>query len=356
MKNALIALGIFAASVIVHARGGTEVGNGGDAVVCRSGGKIVSAELLDYYEARVKYGLKLNLQGSVENMVDTALTRLAEVQDVKIPSYRSSALKFQEEALFVSGIELIDIPDSHHTFFPKGCQVEQVAIQIVPKLPLEKRYTINKDIWDAMSDLNKAGLILHEIFYRELLGDTSIYVRYVNGLVSADRLAEMKARPLELVDLLYKFNGTAQVSFGDYTVYLNNAIVPGYEIKGTSDKEYVFRGYTFKGSALVHTFGDGRVASVVLEGAGQVRVPKQMYFKNDLVFKSYKGTNTPGRVYISFGFVTNTLEYISNDKFPEKYNETLSYRESKESQTEVRCSLRSPIMFREDGTLMQCTR
>src|SRR5205085_1885391 len=53
-------------------------------------------------------------------------------------------------------------------------------------------YTINKDLWDRMNTNNRAGLILHEIIYKEALRDgqhDSVKARYFNAYLSSTKMA-----------------------------------------------------------------------------------------------------------------------------------------------------------------------
>lgn len=185
-----------------------DVGNGGDAVVCRnSQGVIQNAELLDYYEARTNFDLQIQESGSRDEILNHFLGRIGQLNSLRLSEYRQRADQFFSESKLLSNVELVDIPDSDHTSFPRGCKVEQLVIQKNDLLPGEKRYTINKDIWDALDAQNQAGIILHEIVYRETLGQHSRYVRYFNGLVASNSLKNLT---LPLQDELLRNLGTTE--------------------------------------------------------------------------------------------------------------------------------------------------
>ena len=207
LNNTIIAI-ILTIGIFSKAHAGVEVGNGGDAVVCRDPqGQILTAELLDYYEARVNFRWAIEESGTRDQIFNLFLNRIAEVNSAKVELYQKRAALFFSEANFLSNIELVDVPDSDHTSFPRGCSVEQLAIQKSDLLPREKRYTINKDIWDHLDMTNQAGLILHEVVYRETLGKHSRYVRYFNGLVASNILKENT--PLELYNLFAELGTNA---------------------------------------------------------------------------------------------------------------------------------------------------
>ncbi len=190
----LVTLGLAAV-----ASAGVEVGNGGDAVVCRNQDQsIKSVELLDYYEARVEKGLKINLNvnDSVEKNVKTLIERIS-IKDNQPKQFLNVYMKaFANEVKFLPNTELVDIPDSHHMTFPSNCRVEQLAIQKQPVYPQDPRYTINQDLWEKMDSANQAGLIMHELLYRRLIETYhkggSEQIRYINALLAADVVKSMK--------------------------------------------------------------------------------------------------------------------------------------------------------------------
>ena len=171
----------------------TTVGNGGDLVVCRdSQGNIKSTEMLDYFEGRELRGLHISV-----NSAEDALQRLSRLSPRRADRYRTLIQNFSANALFKSGVELTDVPDSDHDILLKGCKIEQLAIQRKPVFPEDKLYLVNKDLWDIMSAKDRAGLILHEIIYRDTLDEgktDSRTARYFNSLISS---TEFEALPMK---------------------------------------------------------------------------------------------------------------------------------------------------------------
>lgn len=160
--------------------GGNEVGNGGDVVVCSE-----SIELLDFYESRVKTGTEISVTGATETeIIKTLLTHLKTVDPKRAELFEKEAGKFVERTNFMKGAKLTDIPDSHHLFLPsqKDCKIEQIAI-------LEKSgktFLVNLDLWERLSPLQKAGLIMHEVIYDHfsVLGEkNSIKARSYNSFI-----------------------------------------------------------------------------------------------------------------------------------------------------------------------------
>ncbi|MGE3973033.1 MAG: hypothetical protein AB7F59_00755 [Bdellovibrionales bacterium] len=164
-------------------------GNGGDVLICPN----KKPELLDYYEARTlpKTKLKIDLGPthlSVPEKIDYVLKRLARVSPYRAKYYGQLYSTFNNEVSFVPDANLKDIPDSDELVIPKGCELKQAAIQTTPKFPDDPRYTIDETIWKQMDNYSQAGLILHEIVYRDALQDNhinSIPTRKLNGLIAS---------------------------------------------------------------------------------------------------------------------------------------------------------------------------
>jgi len=190
--------------------GGKEIGNGGDVVVCKNDdGSIKSIELLDFFEARTLKKLNYNLGPnnlSVENKIMIALKRLEHFSSERAKLYREQAdilLNDENETSFVANTTLTDIPDSLHLALPNGCDIEQIAIQNNPIFSDDPRYVINQDLWNRLDNNNKAGLVLHEIIYREAIknGHTnSIRTRRFNALLSSDKIENYNTA--QLIELL----------------------------------------------------------------------------------------------------------------------------------------------------------
>lgn len=178
------------------------VGNGGDIVVCKTTtGKFKSAELLDFYEARIQRKFEL-----IEPKAHSSEKEIAEEMIERLSIYGtnlSDMLKdfnehFKKDANFLSGIDLNDADDSFHLFLPKDCSLEQVIIQREPLFAGDARYTVSADLWDLLDPFNKAGLILHEIVYRVLISSPfppetlhSKDVRFITGVVAANKVKEI---------------------------------------------------------------------------------------------------------------------------------------------------------------------
>jgi hypothetical protein len=175
--------------------GEREIGNGGDVVVCRNNdGSVKSIELLDFYEARIMRGLQIDLGDAslpLDEKVLMELHRLAQVSPKRSAKYAEEVHRFFSEGNFISGISLVDIPDSGHLAFPDGCKVEQIVIQQNPQFSEDRRYTINKDLYDLLDNNNKAGLAVHEVILKEAVeggASNSIGTRYLNSYLASAKI------------------------------------------------------------------------------------------------------------------------------------------------------------------------
>src|SRR4051812_10718140 len=115
MKKSFIIVALLFITVQLQAKQfiesvGTETGNGGGVVVCRSAdGTIQKAELLDFYEARVLRNLTLDLGDAnldFNKKIENVLTKLSKVSPIRAQKYRNIYSKFFKEAVIIPDAEL----------------------------------------------------------------------------------------------------------------------------------------------------------------------------------------------------------------------------------------------------------
>lgn len=151
---------------------GKETGNGGVSVVCRdSKGIINSVELLDLYEGKLLYG---RTYSSDLISVDQHI-QLAQLRVISFPHFLNS---LKDEVAFIQanmvfipkGTELIPTNDAFPIIQKKGCQLEQLA-----NYADSGEIFVSQEIYDELTNLNKASLLLHEAIYalRRKTGDTT---------------------------------------------------------------------------------------------------------------------------------------------------------------------------------------
>lgn len=217
-RNLLIAL-FFITNAF--AGDGGLVGNGGGLVVCYdSAQQITSEEVLDIFEAKSLRGIE------IEKTIPTNLpwkeiakhlvNRFGEFSQMRQQLYGYWLERFESEAKFIKGVDLGDVRDAQFIAIPKGCRLETAIIQAKPRMAGDKRYIVNEDLWNLLSEQQKASLVLHELIYREAIayGHTnSIQVRIMNafvhsiqihGITSYETIRFMKDRKFEYTDIPVK--------------------------------------------------------------------------------------------------------------------------------------------------------
>lgn len=152
--------------LITLAWGGNEVNNGGHAVVCKD----QAPRLLDYVEHKVE-GAEM---GDYRPSVASLIAKLAKVDDSTAAQYGRRWAKWDEESELLPESKLQIVRDSFHVSVPKDCKLKQLAVRRQFPLGAEKRFSIDKDIWDKMPAVHQAGLVMHELIYEhfKFLGES----------------------------------------------------------------------------------------------------------------------------------------------------------------------------------------
>lgn len=200
---------ILASLLSLFANAGTAVSGGGGAVYC---GTNHPAELFDFYEARVLRNIEIDLgAGDHMQLVRNALQRIAKHDPERAYEYSDLADTFMQEAKFLPNVMLSEVPDVGNVALPVGCELRQVVIQAEPNFPGDPYYIVSKDLWDLMNESSKAGLILHEIIYREAIErgqKSSVNVRYFNSMIANKNFNQLSlANYAELINLIQFYVG-----------------------------------------------------------------------------------------------------------------------------------------------------
>lgn len=173
---------------------GADSSGGGVAVVCRNtDNTIKSVELLDLYEGRIVYNLKIVKQGNdfQENLDAITLKLDAVFGDLKLKKTPSKNIvkAIKDMNLLQGDVSLAPVNDANIIVKPpKDCNYEQIAYYKNNSILL-----IDSNLWNKLDDLNKAALIAHEAVYlyqRELGDKTSQYSRKVVAHLFSDYLFE----------------------------------------------------------------------------------------------------------------------------------------------------------------------
>ena len=179
------------------------------------------------------------------------------------------------ESAFISGADLVPVDDSNHIVVPHGCAVVQIALQKEPNFPIEKRYTINKDLWDLLPPMQQAGLMIHELLYTQALGAgarDSVGVRYLNALLSSGKIADTTL--FAFVDIARKVP-LRRIEYLGYTFPL-----------GDHTPELDYGSSTFRGGPIDPAF---------VQVQGESAYAKEVYF-DDLRPNRNPETTAPGRL------------------------------------------------------------
>lgn len=185
-------------NIATLATANTQLGNGGDAVVCRkTSGEIERVYLLDFYEKTA-----LNRPFDIDlgppdidpvEKVRGALQRYKRV-DLRRAKYYEKELNNFFSKVSWSNVPLTKIDDEGLTIEP-DCPVQQLAIQRNPLVPSDGQYLIQKTLWDNLDNDNRAGLILHEIVYHEALANghlDSYKSRFLNVAILSKQMSKIE--------------------------------------------------------------------------------------------------------------------------------------------------------------------
>jgi hypothetical protein len=189
----LKALSFFALPFFValaHADG-ERGGNGGNAVVCRDSlGHIKSARLLDLYEGEKMLDAKFIKTSAHQETLLNILEQTKKYQKDFGALLSSEALKIlesiekpkSESAPFVKMTDdpLSGVTDSFHLTLPSDCKIEQAAIRLSDEQSLALKgikYAFQEQIWKALDEESKVGLVLHEAIYKIMNQKTSLLTR-----------------------------------------------------------------------------------------------------------------------------------------------------------------------------------
>ncbi|MFN7730246.1 MAG: hypothetical protein ACK5P7_13890 [Bdellovibrio sp.] len=123
-------------------------------------------------------------------------SRLDSFSPLLAKRYHEYINSFFNETNFVSGVELVDIPDSNGLIIPVDCKISQLVVMVSDGSYGNKRYIINEDLWNLLDDDNKAATLFHEVIYRlaiETGQNDSRWTRYFNAIVFSDQISRMTA-------------------------------------------------------------------------------------------------------------------------------------------------------------------
>lgn len=218
----LVLLNILSAAFLSFA-GGDWVGNGGNLIECADG----RLQLLDYYEGIQGRGITVDVGDgdSFQDHIEIVLARLEKLNPSRALRYRKWYENFLTDAEFFSDGKFVQIPDTGPIVIPSECNIRQIATQRPESqiMPGDRRYLIDLRLWERISEKDKAGLILHELIYREAIEErqvTSTRVRYMTQILSSSTFESYSQQQvLELIRIV----GLRYLDYGGYEIDLSGA-------------------------------------------------------------------------------------------------------------------------------------
>lgn len=181
-----------------------QVGNSGDFVLCQIMYER-SRHLLDFYVGERMLNLTPTFGTANGLIYDTKAKNFSELADVlpivefwlnglealdpvRVELYRQYLTKFPNEWRLLEQTILPRIEDHGHVLLEDGCTIHQAATQQVPMTSLHGRYLVSARLWTFVKEpITRAGLILHEIIYREALAlghKDSVRVQVMTAMVA----------------------------------------------------------------------------------------------------------------------------------------------------------------------------
>lgn len=216
----LVLLNILSAAFLSFA-GGDWVGNGGNLIECADG----RLQLLDYYEGNQGRGISVDLGDgdSFQDHIEVVLTRLEKLSPSRALKYKMWYGNFLIDADFFSDGKFVQIPDTGPIVVPNSCDIRQIAAQRPDSeiMPGDRRYLIDLRLWERISEKDKAGLILHELIYREAIEEkqvTSTRVRYMTQILSSSAVESYNQ--LQMLELI-RMVGLRYTDYGGYEIDLS---------------------------------------------------------------------------------------------------------------------------------------
>lgn len=177
--------------VSVNLSAGKEGGNGGYIQECPSKPAKEQFELYDFFEARTSEKIPWTLRSFPENasyddIVKDILNTIERLNPNRAKLYKHWYSEFFNEIEW-SQLPIVHSSDIGYGIKDPSCNdPEPVVIQRTPNHRLE-RFLIYEPLWNQIlnhdSHITIAGLIVHELIYREMreVSDKSINTRYLNA-------------------------------------------------------------------------------------------------------------------------------------------------------------------------------
>jgi hypothetical protein len=144
-----------------------EGGNGGGAFVCRNtNGQVLSAELVDFYEGKTEYKLTIpKSNAGIEDQVNKAVVKFISASPADTAAFMESIQNVQKIMNIVPNAKLENTNDFNLRIAPKTCPGGKIRFEQLANYTDDDKLTVDQDIYDFLSNTDKAGLVLHEASY-----------------------------------------------------------------------------------------------------------------------------------------------------------------------------------------------
>lgn len=293
---------------------GTRVSGGGDVIVCQPAGGAPTYRLLDFYEAEILFNSPLKMltdglvddpNARVQEKALHVLERLRQWSPVRYAFYKAEVDNFFVSFAHFTSESIRPIDDAHYNILPAHCSLEQLAMQQELATINDPTYWVNLPYWNNLSLDDRAGLLLHEIFYNEFLtyGHTdSLASRRLIGQLATDT-----------------FGGRVQNLVG-FLVFLHSAHVPDTDIAGLWMRIWNFERDDDPLRSPQLVLQDGRISRVYgniypnFEATG---------YGLDNIFETL-------RTYNEFYVVRGTRVKVTAPRFSDRLSVQLSFDESEQ--------------------------
>lgn len=279
--------------------GGVINGGGGRGVLCKREGK-ETVEVLDLYEARTLYNLKLLDFGESEDVAKDKLAEALarhlwnpytiEIQEFAKALRKTMIQEFIDQIRFIdAGKKLKLVNDSFDPTLENGCEPVQVAMYYDESVLL-----VDKTLWEKLNWTNKVALLAHEALYfwaRQAGTKNSMSVRKLVGLL----FSEKGVKPMwdgvpvdrkKFIDCELESHGFSRGGFFMYASRDEKGR-NGVEVsfRGLGDSQALFRTTAFFDDLAISMFGHPN-----FNGTRIAEVKRDTYPAREVLQLKFRGT------------------------------------------------------------------
>lgn len=169
MKSAFLLMIIVSFCNFSFANGVFDRGNGGSGVRCNTS-ENSQLTVLDLYEMeQYSFTLARDIPKDFESAVEFVLKRIELYDPNTGREIRAASVIMKNELYFVHE-PLNHIGDlGKDPELKPGCRVVQLAIQWDENSYIGRKFVISVATWNELDQVNKAALVIHELYYRVIL-------------------------------------------------------------------------------------------------------------------------------------------------------------------------------------------